>query len=146
MTNWQSVQQAFAPDGMLRDIYVGPANVPIWNDFLSWVARSEYRIEFWHGESKKELPRQFGEIQHLQATDPTTLKLFLPNNAQINCHFFVEQEIEMDLDPKDFCDEVAFDVLLKFLAELSGVLRRRVKVTYENSPEDEIFVVGRESV
>jgi hypothetical protein len=94
MTDWRSIQQGFEPDGALRDVYIAPASAALWNEFIEWVSCADYRSEFWHGQQKKALPREFREIKQLQQTDPTTLKLYLSAGVQINCHFFTDEEIE----------------------------------------------------
>jgi hypothetical protein len=141
MTDWLSVQQGFNPDGALRDVYIAPASASLWNEFIEWVPRAGYRSEFWHGQSKKTLPPEFQEIKRLQLTDPTILKLFLSCGVQINCHFFTDEEIEMDVDPTEIQDQESFENLLEFLRALARALKRDARVTYENSPDDEIFVV-----
>ncbi len=141
MTTWQSVQSAFNVDGALRDIYICPSSESLWNEFIALVRSGTFRHEFWHGEANLDLPREFREVKRLQLTDPTILKVFLPNLVQINCHFFCEEEIEMDIDPREVRDEGAFQSLLHFLRVVSATLKRDVRVTYENSPEDEIFAV-----
>lgn len=146
MTEWNSVQQGFKPDGALRDVYIAPASAALWNEFIEWVSRAGYRSEFWHGQSKKALPQNFQEIRLLQQTDRTTLKLFLSGGAQITCHFFTDDEIELDIDPREIQDQEAFTNLLNFLKGITKTLSRSARVTYENSPEDELFVVNRENV
>ncbi len=146
MTEWNSVQQGFEPDGALRDVYIAPANAVLWNEFIAWVSHAGYHSEFWHGQSKKTLPQNFQEIRLFQQTNPTTLKLFLSGGVQINCHFFTDDEIELDIDPREIQDQEAFINLLEFLKGVTTALRRNARVTYENSPEDELFVVNHENV
>lgn len=146
MIDWHSVQQEFKPDGALRDVYVAPASLFLWNKFIEWIARAGYRSEFWHGESKKALPREFNEIKSFQLTDPTTLKIFLSAGVQINCHFFTEEEIELDVDPREIRDRESFDSLLGFLRAMANALEKNVRVTYENTPEDVLFFIEHESV
>ena len=146
MTDWRSIQQGFDPDGALRDVYIAPASAALWNEFIEWVSCAGYSSEFWHGQQKKALPREFREIKQLQQTDPTTLKLFLSAGVQINCHFFIDEEIELDIDPREIQDQEAFESLLKFLRAIATALKRNARVTYENSPENELFVVEHKSV
>lgn len=110
ITAWPAVRTAFSPDGALRDIYI-EAGVSVWNEFLSWAARGAYPIDFRHGSSKRALPGDLHEIRRLQLTEPTTLHLFLSSGCQINCHFFVDEEIEMDIDPREIQDQESFDAL-----------------------------------
>lgn len=139
MTDWHSIQQGFEPDGALRDVYIAPASASLWNEFIEWVSRAGYSSEFWHGQRKKALPQELLEIKQLQQTDPTTLKLFLSAGVQINCHFFIDEEIELDIDPREIRDQEAFESLLIFLRAIATALKRNARVTYENSPEDELF-------
>jgi len=102
MNLWSNKQHEFKPDGSLRDIYVYDVNKDVWESLINKIIESEYGHKFWHGEFQVNLPTRFSDIRKLQETDPTTLNIFLHNNIQVNCHFFVENEIEMDIAPRCF--------------------------------------------
>ncbi len=141
MENWHTLKAAFKPDGALRDIYISPADESLWNEFISLIHRGQYRHAFWHGQPGAQLPQEFAGIRHLQQTEATILNLFLPTGVQVNCHFFIEDEIEMDIAPREIADAEAFESLLSFLKWLAINLKRDVRLTYENSPDDEILTV-----
>ena len=146
MKNYESVKPELEPDGSLRDIYIYQANIDVWNKFISIVAGSKLNYEFWHGGSKKTFPTNFEEIKALQNTDPTTLKIFLEKGIQLNCHFFTEDEIEMDTDPKEIGNKQNFDSFVSFLRWLSQELGMCIHFTHENSPGEEIMVIEHENV
>ncbi len=146
MKSYESVQEELKPDGSLRDIYIYQVNSDVWNNFISLVLGSELNREFWHGENKIPLPTNFEEINALQNTDPTTLKIFIEGGVQINCHFFTEEEIEMDVAPKEIGEKTKFDSLVSFLRWLSKGIKANIHFTHENSPEEEIMVIEYENV
>ena len=145
MRSYESVQIELKPDGSLRDIYVFQTNASVWNNFISMVLGSQLTSEFSHGENKIPLPTKFKEIKSLQDSDPTILKLFVEGGVQINCHFFIEDEIEMDVAPNEI-NANNFDNLVSFLRWLSQGIKKSVHITHENSPEEEIMVVEYENV
>lgn len=55
--------------------------------------------------------------------------------AQINCHFFIEQEIELDLDPREIDHASEHDAVLQFVADVSRTMGKPASVTLENAPE-----------
>jgi len=146
MKSYESVQSDLKPDGSLRDIYIFQANSDLWNKFINLVSESKLNFEFWHGENETPFPNSFEEIKSLQNTDPTTLKIYIEGGIQINCHFFTEEEIEMDVAPKEISEKTNFDSLVSFLRWLSHELKTNIHFTHENSPEEEIMVIGYENV
>jgi hypothetical protein len=52
----------------------------------------------------------------------------------INCHFFTEQEIELDLDPREVNSEERLNSLFRFMKVLGKHLGKEVILTLENSP------------
>lgn len=141
MKLYSELSSDFNPDGSLRDIYIFECNSELWNTLIENISRSTYKHEFWHGDSPFALPSNFNSIKKLQETNPTILKLFLPGNIQVNCHFFVESEVEMDVTPNEITGESKFNCLVSFLKWLSVVVNKAVVLTYENSPEQVILSV-----
>jgi len=54
--------------------------------------------------------------------------------VKIHCHFFVPDEIELDIDPREVVGPQEHSAVLDFLERLSGTTRKSVRLT-ENSPE-----------
>lgn len=96
---------------------------------------SKYEIDFYHGDGKLELPENLLLIKRLQETDSTTLCIWLPEKTQINCHFFVETEIDLDVSPRDIQNENAYLQLLNFQEWLSKSMGKEVKLTHEGAQE-----------
>ena len=51
------------------------------------------------------------------------------------CHFFIEDEIELDIDPREVTSQAALDNVMNFMGSLGAYLARDVILTEENSPE-----------
>ena len=146
MKNFESIQRELTPDGSLRDIYIYQADSDLWNTFIFLISNSNLNYEFWHGDRERKIPSNIKEIQSLQNSDPTILKIFIEEGIQINCHFFAEEEIEMDVDPKEISEKHRFSILVSFLMWLSQELKKSIHLTHENSPKEEILVIAHESV
>jgi len=101
MKAWNEVKEEFEAYGSPRDIYVEDIEPAVWETFINSIKSSSYRMEFTHGDASFEIPSSLAEIKKLQETDPTTLFVWLNEIIQINCHFFVETEIELDVSPNE---------------------------------------------
>ena len=139
--NWESVRQEFTVDGSLRDIYIQDIDIPVWNNFILMISTSKYRFEFWHGSLKRNLPSKFCKIKELQQVDPTSLHLFIENNIQLNCHFFFEHEIELDISAYDIQSLQDYEILINFLIWISDTLGKNVILTQENTSNEVILEV-----
>ena len=135
MKQWSEVQGEFEIDGSLRDIYVENIEAELWDHFLKEVKDSVYRIEFFHSDETLELPSSLSEIKNLQETDPTNLRIWLAGDIQINCHFFIASEIELDVSPREIQSEASYLELLAFLEWLSKSTKKEVKLTHEGAQE-----------
>lgn len=146
MSQWTEKRAEFEPDGSLRDIYVKEIDATVWCSFLEGILASSFEHKFWYGEKETALPSNLTKIRKLQGTDPTTLKVYLDSNVQVNCHFFLEEEIEMDISPEEISNESKFNTLLSFLVRLAELLNRPVYLTQENTPGEVILSVMPENV
>jgi hypothetical protein len=141
MKSYSSVKSEFEVDGSLRDIYIFDTNKDVWNNLIQSINKSSYKHEFCHGEKELPLPKEFDGIKKLQETDSTILKIFINNKIQVNCHFFTESEIEMDIAPNEITDEEKYNMLIMFLKWLSDSLNKPTVLTHENAPELVILTI-----
>lgn len=142
MKVWSEVKEELEADGSLRDIYVEEIDPALWEVFIEGVRSSAYRHEFTHGGASIEIPYDLMEIKGLQETGPTTLIIWLSDKIQVNCHFFTETEIELDISPLDIAGEHEYQVLIAFLKWVSSILKERVILTHENTQDQVILSVG----
>jgi len=91
----------FYRDGSLRDIYVRGTGEQDWQTLLDFLRASSYPLELLVGGEYQPLPEQVADLFDLEGEVGVTLHIDR-KHLEINCHFFVREEIEFDLNPKDF--------------------------------------------
>lgn len=138
--DFERLRDQLQPDGSLRDIYVQHADEQLWRRFLVALIEAPYRCVFRHGERLiQEPPSQFKDAAKLSETDPVLLRIELSPILALNCHFFTDEEIELDVAPRDLQRDDAVTVLVDFLKWLARIVERPVLLTHENSPEHVIL-------
>ena len=117
-------------DGSLRDVYIQAASPEDWRALLKLTR--EHVHEYARDGVVQELPELVAifadrEHSHLLRIEVAAVK--------IHCHFFVPDEIELDIDPREVVGPREHSAVLDFLERLSGATRKSVRLTSENSPE-----------
>jgi hypothetical protein len=117
-------------DGSLRDVYIDRTDMSDWCALIEVAGRHPYTYSF--DGVPGELP-----TPHSIFANRTGSHLLAVNvgNASINCHFFVPEEIELDIDPRQVTDLATHELVLKLLAELSSEIGKDLSITAENSPD-----------
>jgi len=127
-------------DGSLRDIYVYDIDTQTWNRFLRAVRESNYVNRLVHADQELSLKDvDLQTIRHLQETDSVSLYIQVSNQVIAICHFFADDELELDIDPQELGSSKDYTTLLEFLRWLADALRHTVHLTHENRPENEIL-------
>jgi hypothetical protein len=127
---WHQVRDWFAVDGALRDIVVGDARAADWDRLISAVADWGYESSW--SPDDKSAPACARDA--FLGPDLRTLSIRI-GPARINLHFFVIDEIEMDLDPADVPTEAAFSHVEAFVVQVGRLLSKPVRMTMEGSHE-----------
>lgn len=136
--DWQKYKDEFTCDGSWRDIYVLNTNAAIWQRFLDFLKSSGIPHSF-DGEGKTgcfdDLATYFKERE-----DHGTLTLAIDiNGVTLNCHFFTETEIEIDLDPREITGEDKAVGIFNFIEMLGKTLSLPVRMTPENMDKTPVF-------
>ena len=137
--NWEDIKWIFEPDGSLRDIYVQEVSISDWEkliDFLNENYPLKYGIA---GEErsisqieKQDIVRYLSDETGEMYCRSTTIDL---GGVHANCHFFLSEQIEFDIDPKEINSVGDFEKVLKFMQSISWTLKQQVTLTDENTPE-----------
>jgi hypothetical protein len=140
---WDRCRSDFAWDGTWRDIYVRGTTVKAWSSFLGALPSWPYRTEYQIGGRNAPPPSDAGEVFRAKETALSFLSIAV-DAVVLNCHFFVEDELEFDLDPRRVDGAAAFEALLGFMRRLGMLLESPVVLTPENLPTRPIveFVPG----
>lgn len=135
---WTRLRPRILPDGTLRDVHIGDASEVDWNAFLNWVRDEKVPHSFQCGWAPAPLPDTFSEIASLQ-DDGATMLNFQIGKLSFNSHFFCDDEMEFDFDPRDVRDVERFADLLTFMRLIGGLVSKPVKLTEESAPELVIY-------
>jgi hypothetical protein len=117
-------------DGSLRDAYVFSTAPADWDALL--LQAQAYPHEYTHDGVSRQLP---AATTLFQDREHSHLLSVLAGSVRINCHFFTEEEIELDIDPKEIKGPTEHLAVLQFFEQLAQAIGKDTVVTLENSPE-----------
>ena len=136
---WNDIKWIFEPDGSCRDIYVQDISIREWEILIDHLNENfdleysgvdnidkKYIIEF--------LQDSTGDMERV----PVTINL---RHIKANCYFFLAEQIEFDIDPKEVNSLSDFELIESFMTSISEVLHEQVTLTQENTPEFPLFKV-----
>ncbi len=131
--NWEQCKKDFEFDGTWRDIYILNTNSDDWNKFLKSLLNSKYETKFWiDGEVAKEITSIQEALEIQNHASPYMLIDAL--GVQIACHFFTDEEIEFDIDPRQVSNQQDLDAVINFMIFLGDLLQKKAILTPENTP------------
>jgi hypothetical protein len=137
--NWEDIKWIFTPDGSLRDIYVQDVSISDWEqliDFLNENYQLEYGIV---GEERNKSKIDKREVVEYLTNE--TAKIYGISTAidlggiQAICHFFLLEQIEFDIAPREISSVEDFEKVEKFMQSISWNLGKQVTLTDEDTPE-----------
>ncbi len=130
-------QNAFHNDGSLRDIYIHDVTTEHWEKFLNFVRSSGFGLCYFRNGEKAQLRSTAAQLlgdrscSHNMAIDL--------GGVEACCHFFAQDEIELDIDPREVNSATTEKRVLDFMERLGANLDRDVILTEENSPNEVWF-------
>jgi len=117
----------WSPDGSLRDVYFVGTSPAHWEKFV-WFIQS-YRHKYTYDGRITPLP----SIESIFANrEGSHLLSVVVCGVTINCHFFIPEEIEIDIEPREVKGRKEHDAILKFIASLSQTVGKPALLTPEN--------------
>ena len=136
--NYKNAKEYLYSDGSWRDIYVFDTSRSDMNRFLNFVRPMLKEDSFSIDGEVSEVPTSYEEALKIRKEHACLLSIPV-GASEINCHFFDDSELELDLVPEDYNNETQWKHLDLFLSELSKTLEKEVVLTPENQP-DEIYI------
>src|SRR5438094_9223626 len=100
MMDWQRVETEFEWDGSLRDLYILDADVEVWQRVVDTLRSSEYPCCYRVDGNECPLPEDVEDI-FKKRHEASFLLSIDAESILLNCHFFAEEEVEFDLDPRE---------------------------------------------
>ncbi|RYD85086.1 MAG: hypothetical protein EOP84_03580 [Verrucomicrobiaceae bacterium] len=143
MVHWEQCAEDFRWDGSLRDIYITPATLADWQTtypFLRDYPEGEYSID----GAIQCPPMTVDEVFALRGTASPMLR-FQVGRTLVVFHFFCEEEIECDIDPREDSSEDDLNTLLEFVRDMGNTTGKVVVITAENYREQPIISYNPET-
>jgi hypothetical protein len=125
-TTWQH-------DGSLRDIYIFNANLRDWQKALDFL-RSTYSIRYRFDAIEMPLPADARYVFH-DLNNHTRLLVIEAGGVIVHCHFFLEDEIEFDIDPREVNTESKEEAVVRFMRGVGTAVGKSIVLTFEGAPD-----------
>ena len=132
--NWETVKSDFEWDGSLRDLYVFDTSEADWDRFLDSLPTWSYQTRFLIDGEPAPLPDSASRAFEIRQRAVPLLQIDV-GGIELCCHFFTDEEIELDLDPREINRSSDLDQLVDLMRRLGQVLHRPFVLTPENQPE-----------
>lgn len=138
---WEEIASELAWDGAWRDIYVVGATIADWRRILALLNDMTPDALAFYVDGEKLLSAPSADLIFERRQETSTLLQVSAGNVHLNCHFFCEEEIEFDLDPRELRGEQDFQAVLAFMSTLANGTGKPAILTHENSQEAVIWTV-----
>jgi hypothetical protein len=150
--DWLTLKRSvYREDGSLRDVLVPHATRADWDRWIVFV-NARYPVR-WEAEGHNDgAPAPAIDAafihRHWDAGRErlTVLAAVFLGPVQANCHFFVDTEIENDLDPREIRAPDDHARVLAYLVDLSTTLGKEVLLTEESAENAVWFRVNAAEV
>lgn len=136
--NWNEYKKEFEWDGSWRDLYILHTDNTHWQSLIDLLQTTAYKTIFKVDNEIVTLPKNVAEIFQ-KSSEMSVLMSVELNGIILNCHFFTDEEIEFDIDPREIDSEEKLHQLFKFMRRLGQMFQKEVILTPENAQELIIF-------
>jgi hypothetical protein len=135
MPSFGEIEFLWFDDGSFTDIYFFRTSVADWKRFVAFVNKYSTRCRF---DGDNPIPPIADILLDDQAYSHS-LEFFV-GTVSLKCFFFVKNEIELTIDPREVKGQIEHEIVLKFLAKLSYELHKLLFITPENMPESPFLI------
>ena len=137
---WEQLRSELAFDGGLWDIHVAGSGFPTWETFLRELGRQPWPLRYHIDGVATSLPREARAVLEAAREGAASLDIRV-GAVVVACHFFDEDHLELDADPREVVDAASFGDLLSFLRWLARTTASQVMLTPEGSPGTPLLVI-----
>lgn len=137
---WDTVRGEFVFDGSWRDIVVFGTDLNDWQRMLDAIRSGGYEVAYYRADKPSDLPAKASDAFPLPGESDRRLSVWFAE-VLANCHFFQDNEIEFDVDPREVKGQRELDALFEFMRCLAQAVNKSVLLTAENMPEIVVFRV-----
>lgn len=139
----------FEPDGSLLDIYIQETTLNDWLTLIEFL-NANYKLKYGptsENESEDKINKDYITTYLTDKTgerEGRTVSI-LADNLVFNCHFFLQDEIEFDANPKEFNGQKDFETIIAFMTAVSKALNKEIILTPENSSQFPLITIDAKS-
>lgn len=149
INKWEKNKWIFEPDGSLLDVYVKETTLVDWLTLIDFL-NANYKVKYGptsENETGDVIDKDYITKYLLDKTGELETKMVsvFSDDLIFNSHFFLENEIEFDIDPGEFKGQKDFETVIAFMSAISQQLDKEVILTPENSPELPLITIGYNS-
>jgi hypothetical protein len=143
--NWQQLRNnIYYLDGSLRDIYVHETTKDDWIKWADFVNQN-YKVSFNPVgtnivEDKIDINKAFENCFNSEDGECSIATVFI-DDILVQIYFFLEEEIENDITPVEINSVDDHNKLVNYLTGVSKALNKKVILTPESGPEEELISV-----
>lgn len=141
MIDWSRISSAFEKDGSLRDIYILDTSLAEWEKTWAFLLGRRANLTLQVGGEQVSLPSHAEQIFAARDCGGAATLSCLLGGVTLNCHFFVREEVEFDVDPAEVEDAGAANEVARFMVGLCEATGREVLLTAENNRDGVIAKV-----
>lgn len=131
---WDEVSEDWRSEGELRDLYVFETTEEEWQRVVDAV-RTRWPSAFLADGQPAEMPAGVPQIFEMALSQALLWRIALREGLSANCHFFVREEIEFDVDPREVSSQRGLDAVCEFVRIVGQAASKAVVLTMESSPE-----------
>lgn len=129
--NFYKVDGLWERDGSLRDIYVQDTGAVHWERFDQLL--SHYECSYAFDGVVAPFPGSHSVLENREGSH--LLSILLDGRIQIYCHFFIAEQLELDISPKEITGQFEHEEVLLFVENLARALKLPADITPENSEQ-----------
>ncbi len=138
---WTEIAPEFVWDGAWRDIYVVGASLEDWQRILDLLNDRNPDALAFYVDGEKVASAPSAKVIFERRHETATLLQVTAGDVHLNCHFFCEEEVEFDLDPRELKGEEDLQAILAFMSTLANGTGKPAILTHENAQEAVILTV-----
>lgn len=131
LMDWSQIAPGFRADGSLRDISICGTSMDDWARVWAALTAEPSSLKFTIDGEPRTPPLEVTEAFR-QGRAHSVCASYTLGQQRLNCHFFCEEEIEFDLDPRDVVGPNEAKQLAEFITSMGRATSKEVRLTPEN--------------
>lgn len=131
--NWKDIKWIFEPDGSLIDLYVQEVSLDDWRSVINLINR-KYKVKY---DNASQIDADYAINclnDRTNEIESRSASIYL-GEIQLNCHFFLPDQIEFDINPLEVNSIHDFELIENFMFDISSEIRNQITLTAENDPK-----------